>query len=66
MAINTAEERKSISGVNYIAGPGVTPEGSQDAQWRQEVGYGYAGIIVPEIDRNRRRKILWGSLRRCI
>ncbi len=46
MAIDTAEKRKSISGINYIGGPGVTPNSSQDQEWRQEVGYGYSGILA--------------------
>lgn len=48
MAIDTAEKRRSISGINYTAGPGVTPNSSQDQEWRQEVGYGYSGILVSE------------------
>lgn len=48
MAIDTAEKRKSISG---IGGPplipGVTPVGSaQDQEWRQEAGWSYSGILA--------------------
>lgn len=46
MAINTAEKRKSISGINKINGPGVTPNVSQDQEWRQESGFGYSGILA--------------------
>ncbi len=45
MAIDSAEKRKSISGINYFC-PGVTPNSSQDAEWRQEVGYSYSGIAA--------------------
>ena len=48
MAIDTAEKRKSISG---IGGPplipGVTPMGSGlDQEWRQEGGWSYNGILA--------------------
>jgi hypothetical protein len=46
MPIDTAEKRKSISGINYIAGPGVTPNAAKDQEWRQEAGWGYAGIAA--------------------
>ena len=44
MAIDNAEKRKSIIGIFYVAGPGVTPNALKDAEWRQESGYSYAGI----------------------
>ena len=47
MAIDTAEKRKSISGINYF-NPGVTPNSGQDAEWRQQVGYSYSGIAIGE------------------
>ena len=47
MAIDTAERRRSISG---IPGPpliaGVTSNPSQDQEWRQESGWSYAGILT--------------------
>lgn len=48
MAIDTAEKRKSAAGVIGVLGmgPGVTPNASQDLEWRQEAGYGYAGIAT--------------------
>ena len=47
MAIDTAEKRKCLSGVHlYPAGPGVTPNASWDAEWRQEAGYSYSGIAA--------------------
>lgn len=49
MSIDSAEKRKSLSGVNYVAGPGVTPNASKDAEWRQQVGYGYSGISAADI-----------------
>ena len=45
MAIDSAEKRKSISGINYF-GPGVTPNSGQDQEWRQESGYSYSGIAA--------------------
>ena len=46
MAIDTAEKRRSVVGVNFFSGPGVTPLSSKDQEWRQESGYGYSGILV--------------------
>lgn len=47
MAIDTAEDRKTISG---IAGPpmipGVTPNSGKDAEWRQQVAWSYSGVLV--------------------
>ena len=33
-------------GINRLAGPSVTPNAGKDQEWRQEVGYGYSGILV--------------------
>lgn len=46
MAIDSAEKRRSISGIHFIGGPGVTPNSGKDQEWRQEVGYGYSGIAA--------------------
>ena len=47
MAIDTAEKRRSVSGVPFfLIGPGVTPEVLKDGEWRQEVCYSYSGIAV--------------------
>ncbi len=46
MAIDTAEKRKSISGINLVDGPGVTPNSGKDQEWRQESGYSYSGIAA--------------------
>jgi hypothetical protein len=45
MAIDTAEKRKSISGIPFLL-PGVTPNSSKDQEWRQEVAYSYSGILA--------------------
>jgi len=45
MAIDTAEKRKSISGLRNIY-PGVTPNASKDQEWRQEAGWKYSGILA--------------------
>ena len=45
MAIDTAEKRRSVSGIPFLPlGPGVTPELAKDAEWRQQVGWSYSGI----------------------
>ena len=44
MAIDSAEKRKSLSGVNYF-NPGVTPTAGKDQEWRQEAGYSYSGVL---------------------
>ena len=46
MAINTAERRKSISGIHLNVCPGVTPNSGKDAEWRQESGFSYSGIAA--------------------
>lgn len=45
MAINTAEKRKSISGIPVLM-PGVTPNSAKDAEWRQQSGWSYSGIAL--------------------
>ena len=45
MAIDTAEKRKSISGIpRQIAG--VTNNATHDQEWRQESGWSYSGILA--------------------
>ena len=47
MAIDTREKRQSVVGIGfYFSGPSVTPNASPDAEWRQEVGWGYPGIAA--------------------
>lgn len=46
MAIDTAEKRKSISGIHSVISPGVTPNSAKDAEWRKEVGHSYSGIAT--------------------
>lgn len=46
MAIDTAEKRKSISGIVIPLIPGVTPNAGKDAEWRQEAGWSYSGIAA--------------------
>ena len=46
MAINSAEKRKSISGIHMNICPGVTPNSGKDAEWRQESGFSYSGIAA--------------------
>lgn len=47
MAIDNAEKRKSASQtLTGLSGPGVTPNASPDAEWRQQAGWGYSGIAA--------------------
>lgn len=47
MAIDSAEKRKSVSGtIMHPFGPGVTPNASKDAEWRQQVLWSYSGIAA--------------------
>lgn len=46
MAIDSAEKRKSLSGIQHFLIPGVTNNAALDGEWRQEAGWGYPGILV--------------------
>ena len=47
MAIDTAAKRRSVGGVGrFFRGPGVTPDATPDAFWRQTVGRSYGGITA--------------------
>lgn len=47
MAIDTAERRRSVSGVPFsVLGPGVTPSAAKDGEWRQQVAWSYSGILA--------------------
>lgn len=46
MAIDTPEKRRNVAGIPF--GPGVTPNATPDAEWRQQVGSGYSGIAAGE------------------
>lgn len=46
MAIDNAEKRKSVAGINMLAGPSVTPNSGTDQEWRQQAGFGYSGILA--------------------
>lgn len=49
MAIDTAQKRKSAAAVGLVfTPPGVTPFALRDEEWRQEVAWGYSGILVNE------------------
>lgn len=45
MALDTAEKRRSVSGVALVL-PGVTPAAGQDSEWRLEAAWMYSGISV--------------------
>lgn len=46
MAIDNAEKRKALSGIQVTLSPGVTPNASTDQEWRQQSGWGYSGILA--------------------
>jgi hypothetical protein len=47
IAIDSAEKRRSIAHIaRRWSGAGVTPNASQDVNWRQEAGRGYPGIAA--------------------
>lgn len=48
MAIDTAEKRRNVASVLTLFAPGVTPNASKDAEWRQQAGWGYSGIAAGE------------------
>jgi hypothetical protein len=51
MAIDTAEKRRAVAGIGIVIfGPGVTPNATPDQEWRQEVGWGYPGILAGEAE----------------
>lgn len=44
MAIDSAEKRRSISGVGFVPLiPGVTPNSAKDAEWRAQSAWSYSG-----------------------
>lgn len=46
MAIDTAEKRRSLSGIQYSLIPGVTPNSAKDAEWRRESGWSYSAFAA--------------------
>jgi len=65
MAIDSAEKRRSVSGIPFPIGPGVTPDASKDAGWRFQSGWGYSGIAVDapgsgDIDTAEKRRSVGG------
>ena len=42
--INTAEKRRAVSGIWLPLIPGVTPNASKNAEWRQQSAWSYSGI----------------------
>ena len=62
MAIDSKEKRASIVGINYMSGPSPIPTAAKDQEWRQEVGYGYSGILAGAVAvvLGRRKGLLLG------
>ncbi len=46
MAIDSAEQRRCISGIIPIFAPGIEPQYGVGPEWRQASGWGYMGIPV--------------------
>ncbi len=45
--MDTAEKRKSVSGVGFPPLiPGVTSNAGKDQEWRQEAAWSYSGILA--------------------
>ena len=44
--IDTAEKRRSVSGIWIPLIPGVTPNAGKDQEWRQEAGWSYNAIAA--------------------
>lgn len=49
MAIDTAAKRRSVAGVPFHPGLGVTPNASKDQAWRQQAAWGYSGILADTV-----------------
>jgi len=50
MALDSREKRQSAYGIFHVKGiPAVTPNAANDQEWRQEVFWGYSGILASEI-----------------
>jgi len=65
MPIDNAEKRKAVAGIiTGVLPVSVTPNASQDKEWRTQAGWGYSGIPpffapsgwMPMIIRRRRRR----------
>jgi len=60
MAINTASKRRSVSGVLVpTLIPGVTPNASKPAAWRQSSGWSYNGIAAESAPTFVHDVVLW-------
>lgn len=44
MAVDTQAKRMSIVGINFLPGFSVFPDEDETVQWRQSIGYSYAGL----------------------
>ena len=51
MAIDNPKDRKSAAGMYHVgSGPGMTPDATQDEQWRRDSGYSWSGLIQEAAD----------------
>ena len=46
MAVDSAEKRRSVAGIQWTLIPSVTNNAAQDQEWRQEAGWSYSGILA--------------------
>ena len=64
MAIDTAEDRKSVAGVGFYIFLGVTPNAAKDVEWRYQAGYSYSGVVgaAPPVGSVQRQIIRFAPL----
>ncbi len=60
--INTAEKRKSVSGVWLPLIPGVTPNSGKDVEWRWEAGWSYSGVATEVVAAGQPTMRRWGAI----
>lgn len=67
MAIDSAAKRCAVAGVTFPLTVAITPDATQGLAWRQNVGWGYLGVLTeipPEGDdgtvshATRRRRLM--------
>ena len=61
MAIDTAEKRRTASGIKRL-GARVTPNAAKDADWRRQVGWNYFIQVVDGVSGAENRRAISGIL----
>lgn len=66
MAIDTAEKRRNVASIGVIPIlPEVTPNATQDQEWRQQAGWGYGGILAgtgPTVTPDATSRVPWWKM----